>query len=181
MQARETCGYSFFGCRRCSKVQVVDRNCVASSGEQKVYKTRRSDASPKIIAYSSVISSIIFKNALHASMMDASRNVRCCSYHHGSSSHTLSRACASVFFALLTERLKCFAVSVSGCSVSPVCGHGFFREDICFHYSFTTPLCSIHGIIQPLLPSVQFIQSFPVFVFPFNPSVGASSEHEHGS
>ena len=54
----------------------------------------------------------------HASMIDASRNVRCCSYHHGSSSHTLSRACASVFFALLTERLKCFAVSASGCSVS---------------------------------------------------------------
>jgi hypothetical protein len=52
-------------------VQVVDRNCVASPGEQKVYKTRRSDASPKIVAYSSVISSIIFKNAPHASIIEA--------------------------------------------------------------------------------------------------------------
>ena len=38
-----------------------------------------------------------------------------------------------------------------------------------------------HGIIQPLLLSVHFVQSLSVFVFPFNPSVGASSEHEHGS
>lgn len=87
-----------------AKCRAVDRNCVASPGEQKVYKTRRSDASPKIVAYSSVISSIIFKNAPHASMMDANKNVRRCSYHHGSSNHTLSRACASVFFALLSDR-----------------------------------------------------------------------------
>ena len=58
----------------------------------------------KVIAHSSIISSIIFEMANHASMMDASRNVRCCSYHHGSSNHTLSRACASVFFALLSDR-----------------------------------------------------------------------------
>lgn len=55
LQAREACGYSFFGCRRCSKAQVEDRSRAASPGEQEVYKPRRSDASPKIIAYSSHI------------------------------------------------------------------------------------------------------------------------------
>ena len=75
------------------------------AGEQKVYKARRSDAFPrKVIDHSSIISSIFFETAIHASMMDASKNVRRYSYHHGSSNHTLSRACASVLFALLSDR-----------------------------------------------------------------------------
>ena len=105
LQAREACGYSFFGCRRCSKAQVEDRSRAASPGEQKVYKASRSDAFPqKVIDHSSIISSIFSETAIHASMMDANKNVRRCSYQHGSSNHTLSRACASVFFALLSDR-----------------------------------------------------------------------------
>lgn len=105
LQAQEACGYSFFGCRRCSKAQVEDRNCAALPREQKVYKARRSDAFPqKVIDHSSILSSIFFETAIHASMMDASKNVRRCSYHHGSFNHTLSRACASVLFALLSDR-----------------------------------------------------------------------------
>lgn len=38
----------------------------------------------------------------------------CYQYRQGSSSHTLSRASASVDFALLSDRWKCFAVSFSG-------------------------------------------------------------------
>ena len=60
--------------------EVIRRNFIrrgneaGSPREQKGYKTRRSDAAP------------------------------CPQYHHGSSSHTLSRASASVDFALLSER-----------------------------------------------------------------------------
>ena len=48
LQAREACGYSFFGCRWCDKEEVCDRSYAASPGEQEVYKARRSDASPHL-------------------------------------------------------------------------------------------------------------------------------------
>ena len=60
--------------------EVIRRNFIrrgnetGSPREQKGYKARHSDASP------------------------------CSQYHHGNSSHTLSRASASVDFALLSER-----------------------------------------------------------------------------
>lgn len=38
LQAQEACGYSFFGCRRCSKAQVEDRNCAASPGSKRYIK-----------------------------------------------------------------------------------------------------------------------------------------------
>ena len=32
LQAREACGYSFFGCRRCGKAEVTDRRCCIAGG-----------------------------------------------------------------------------------------------------------------------------------------------------
>ena len=53
----------------------------------------------------------VYKNRL-------SVRLSCQLNHHGSSSHTLSNASFSVDFALLSDKKKCSAVSVKGCSIS---------------------------------------------------------------
>ena len=74
LQCRQNCKNALFGHRRSGEISSAEEMERDHRGSKRVYKARRSDVTPRS------------------------------QYHHGSSSHTLSRASASVVFALLSER-----------------------------------------------------------------------------